>query len=98
VDKREKVLKGLKCCNSLTTMCGECPYYDRCSFLKKDALEVLEEMEAVVRCKDCKFSGCYTTEENGNIYRISCHKRNNKLNEWHKPDWYCADGERKEGR
>lgn len=60
-----------------------------------DPVRTISEL---VRCKDCKFSGCYTTEENGNIYRISCNKRNDKLNEWHKPDWFCADGERKEGR
>ena len=49
----------------------------------------------VVRCKDCihgkqlfaDYVSCGISEEN----ESGCHVS-------HKPDWFCADGERKEGR
>ena len=51
-----------------------------------DALALLKKQEAVVQCKDCKyydnFNGC-----------MSWHDVNSNND-----NWYCADGERKEGR
>ena len=66
----------------------------------EDILEFIEkEPEAVVRCKDCKW------------YEIEQLKRDGTDDKRYKPsvcvigayaeprkaDWYCADGERKEG-
>ena len=51
--------------------------------------ELLKEQEAVVRCKDCKYSAsdmaCTHPNEWGN--EVSRNDGN--------PDWFCADGERK---
>ena len=81
---RGKVIKALEVCvNNGFTSCEGCPYDypDRvgCQAID-DALALLKEQEAVVRCKDCKHNaqceiafGC-----NGNL------------------EWYCADGERVE--
>lgn len=44
----------------------------------------------VVRCKDCKHGGIDSTSYPQ--FWCSAHS------EYHKPDWFCADGERKEGR
>lgn len=66
----------------------------RCAGLVRDAISLLKEPE-VVRCKECKFWQSM-------VSRIIDDKE-----EWHlcemvkdyKPaDWFCADGERKEGR
>lgn len=59
---REKVIKGLHqhCEGSMFDRCGECPYYEvadepfQCKdALLMDALALLKEQEAVVKCKDC---------------------------------------------
>ena len=65
---------------------GASPHIDAIN----DALALLKEQEAVVRCKDCKY----------------CDKRNcadgygwcNRNGEGHgtTDDWFCADGERKD--
>ena len=57
--------------------------------------EISQCYERVVRCKDCKHGKqlfqdyvlCQISEENESGCLAS-----------HKPDWFCADGERKEGR
>ena len=55
--------------------------------------------ENVVRCKDCKHGGCRTQNMDGSIFRVVCKKYSTKRNErWMDADWFCADGERKEGR
>ena len=46
------------------------------------------EYVKVVRCKDCKH---YRNEEPGMVY---C---SNIVAGWVKDDWFCADGEPKEG-
>lgn len=43
----------------------------------------------LVRCKDCK----YVAMLNGSYY---CDKPNEDRIRFKKPDWFCADGERKE--
>jgi hypothetical protein len=80
--------------------CGNCPYEieqredegisDCTSALAYDALALLKEQETVIRCKDCKYGepwgvliGCGTAKGFGIT---------------HKPDWFCADGERKEDK
>lgn len=43
----------------------------------------------IIRCKDCIHWDKGHTEECGNLNSVCFH------NGWCKPDWYCADGERK---
>lgn len=43
----------------------------------------------LIRCKDCKHWDEGHTEECGNLDSICFH------NGWCKPDWFCADGERR---
>ena len=58
------------------------------TMVKHGKCELLKEQDAVVRCKDCKYGeqwgvliGCGTSKGFGIT---------------HNPDWYCADGVRKE--
>ena len=48
----------------------------------------------IIRCKDCRKG-----ESDINYYGdkcVRCHNPSNGVaNVWHKPDWFCADGERK---
>jgi hypothetical protein len=46
----------------------------------------------LVRCKDCIHWDIVHTEECENSDSVCFH------NGWCRPDWFCADGERKEGR
>ena len=43
----------------------------------------------LVRCKDCKWYHQAFANEGRCV---------NHDNDFHKPDWFCADGERKEGK
>ena len=106
---RDKVIKGFECCHVMVhdlgpdkTSCGICPYKDvqteeqidlggiECiAVLHDDALALLKEQEAVVRCKDCNY---YDGDENIGIG--TCVKNGVCST----PDWFCADGESKEGR
>lgn len=54
---------------------------------KKEMLNA-KEVE-IVRCKDCKYWDKRHTEECDNSDSVCYH------NGWCKPDWYCADGERR---
>jgi hypothetical protein len=88
---REKVINELKLCLDGSNGCVGCQHIKHVAckhYLMADALALLKEQEAVVRCKDCKYGepwgvliGCGTSKGFGIT---------------HKPDWYCADGERKE--
>lgn len=52
---------------------------------------------AIVRCKDCKYRSLYCTEATDGTTLYTCHHPCS--NDVPRPfDWYCADGERKEGR
>lgn len=60
-----------------------------------DAVDAVQ----VVRCKDCKhaspwFDGCAKKFllQSGDVF---CGLHSYLRQECHKPDWYCADGERK---
>lgn len=46
----------------------------------------------IIRCKDCIYWDEGHAEECDNLDSVCFH------NGWCKPDWYCADGKRKEGR
>jgi hypothetical protein len=86
---REKVIRAWECCNPFNRKCNECPYEKDCyhdgisRHMVADAVALLKEQEAVVRCKDCKHS---TVSESGlikcgHVFRMA--------------DFFCADGERK---
>lgn len=89
---REKVIKGLECHAEVN--CVECPYRDgwrTCPFgetLLADALALLKEQSEIVLCKDCKYGEhmCKPWSD------IIC----NQNRATHIPDWFCADGKRKE--
>ena len=99
---REKVIKGLRHCTSHDDgrdkfggvgKCGGCPYYghDCTDRMKMDALALLKEWEAVVRCKDCK--ECYFASNRiQSEQTFACGKHGIDVT----PDWFCADGERAE--
>ena len=106
----EKVKQGLRCCKHLDCQ-EECPYFTDCNELQDsmftgiahDALSVIEGLQAeieqlnrfvngfsrdampVVRCKDCKH---YDSETQSCL---------DGLDGIFQPDWFCADGERKDG-
>jgi len=50
--------------------------------------EIADRPQELVRCKDCKYRREIPVM--GNIVCVD--------NSVHSPDWFCADGERKEGR
>lgn len=52
------------------------------------AIEILKQPE-IVRCGDCIHWDKGHTEECDNLDSVCFH------NGWCKPDWFCADGERK---
>lgn len=62
------------------------------STLEQDELEWFKEQGAkkLIRCKDCKHGGIDSTSHPN--YWCSAHS------EYHEPDWFCADGERKEDK
>ena len=93
---REKVIKGLECCTGLGCHHG-CEYLNSgCTeLLKKDALALLKEQGTVVRCKDCKHYRINTVYPGTNMIMKYCAKTG--ITESN-PDWFCADGERREGR
>ena len=56
--------------------------------IARDALELLKEQSEIVLCKDCKY-GEHMCKPWSDIVCIQ-----NRAT--HNPDWFCADGERKE--
>jgi hypothetical protein len=94
---REKVIKGLECCLTFDSPCGDCPYYtyediqelDCERNLRHDALSLLKEQKADVMCADCRWwHESKTFKGYGD-----CGQANGKTL---KPsNWYCADGKRR---
>lgn len=87
---REKVIEGLEVCIPLDEgeKCPtECPYHrDVCagySQVMRDALALLKEQEAVVRCKDCR----YLNEDSGICVIGIMHGD--------RDTWFCAYGKRR---
>lgn len=102
---REKVIKGLQSCQNIDVICmdiscyepdySECPYHgrDNCvAELCRDALALLKEHEAVVRCKDCKFRG------NTSICPLAYIEKTEQFTALCVDEWFCGNGKRKEGR
>ena len=88
---REKVIKAIEICYTVGHNCTECPFFhkDECNDeLMHEALAILREQKAVVRCKDCKHSCDYTDIFHDRAYK--CIKNGG----YHNDSWFCADGER----
>ena len=74
----------------------------------KSVLKVLKEEPQIVRCKDCKHrpelklysdrNGNYTAVEFPDGSKCPCQCEDFFYSWYPKDDWFCADGERKEGR
>ena len=82
---RQEIIKIIERCYEVGYNCTECPLFseDECEDkLMHDVLAFLKEQEAVVRCKDCKYY---------HGVNFGC----GALNLYPKPDWFCADGERR---
>lgn len=102
-EKVEKVKQAAKLCTECNGVaCRKCPYDEHNSggigvpmcgvVFATDVLTVIEQLQQrpdVVRCKDCKHS-----EKVNNIYVCGV-DRHYVITR--KSDWFCADGERKEG-
>lgn len=66
--------------------------YDRGQYQKGYAYRDSE----IVRCKDCKYRSFYCTEETDGTTLYTCHHP--CANDVPRPlDWFCADGERRDG-
>ena len=57
---------------------------------KDIALALLKDQPQLVRCKDCKFG----FSEYGYVFCTKPYVEKGSAN--HKPDWFCADGERRD--
>ena len=98
---RDTVIKGLERCKLFNKInCDKCPYdyngrgngKSECTAeLATDVLALLKEQETVVQCKDCEH--CYFASNRVPMERsYACEKHGIDVT----PDWYCADGKRKE--
>lgn len=93
--EREKVIKGLEqFIADFKPFCGNKSDWQRVD----DAIALLKAQEPVVRCRDCKW-GIVTTDED--CEHIIAYCNNPDCPVWEadiavKPDWYCADGERRD--
>lgn len=94
---REKVIRAIDICLG-HGKCNDCGYHSGANYsdqncrgrMLQDVLILLKEQEAVVRCKDCKHGDPFN---GGEIY---CEKDIGTIEtSVHKPDWFCADGERR---
>ena len=93
---REKVIKGLQIERECVSRdcdrdCGKCDLVQDRDWLLSvydDALALLKEQSEIVLCKDCKYGEhmCKPWSD------IIC----NQNRATHIPDWFCADGKRKE--
>ena len=84
---REKVVSEFeKWCDAMA---------DECPVICLDALAMLKEQEAVVRCKDCKYA--YLTDD-GECKYCEMEKDDNGflIERYRSWDWFCADGEKRE--
>ena len=60
--------------------------------------EVISTTVQVVRCKDCKYGYHIVDTVKGDItaYHVVCRKPYERKDISHVPEWFCADGERKD--
>ena len=81
----EKVIKGLEAIREFFGfgLPSQSPVFEAYQNILTNAITMLKEQEAVVRCKDCK---------HGEVLN-NCIMCNSGA---HNPDWFCADGEKRE--
>ena len=98
---REKVINGLKQMLSDYAVMEKISVNQKCFTLlyhkamTEDALALLKEQPKIVRCKDCKH-GEQCNQNLGEFYL--CGKDIGTFEtSVHSADWFCADGERKDG-
>lgn len=102
---KEKVIKGLECCQKKLCLyvatLKECPYlelrgeyedaFEDCtSALAKDALALLKAQEPRVTCSVCKHSRCLSEE--WFCFKIDSNRYGKRVADG---DWYCKDAERR---
>lgn len=62
---------------------------------ENEVLQLLpDKIQPLIRCKDCKYAFCINPGEKEKIYECMKYPIAN-LRITHKPDWFCADGERR---
>ena len=61
----------------------------------KDGLPHLQRMTKLVRCRDCRWYEIYQLKQDGTDDRRYNPSYCTLFRHRFKPDWYCADGERK---
>ena len=82
----ERAIKGNDMCREKYN-CSECPYHGLhyChSILCRESRDLLKE---IVMCKDCKHGELMTFGTIAYCELLDCSR---------KPDWFCADGERRD--
>ena len=89
---REKVIKGLECCNHEIPKCEKCPYNDgedTCPTLRTlfdDALALLKAQEPRVTCSVCKYGRCLSGE--WFCFMIGTNRYGKRVTDG---NWYCKD-------
>lgn len=68
------------------------------SELKPDGSYQIERYRELVRCKDCRWGDRSRNGKGEEM--ILCYNGDTGIEDGylHEPDWYCCEGERKEGR
>lgn len=62
----------------------------------RDAIELLKEYQKTVHCKDCKWSWCLNPNDESPFY-VCRHPTLCNMRMSHEGNWYCGDGELKDG-
>ena len=101
----EKVFDAIRNCIT-EPKCKDCPWDDCERFdckrvnvpvtLLLDALKLLKEQDAIVRCKDCKYCTIAADKKWRQDFGKSIYECDHKGLCYVEPDWFCADGLRKE--
>ena len=63
---------------------------------KEMAEELLKEQKQIVMCKDCKYAEKRIINYKSHEYKCTLTEFEGCF-DYHNGDWYCADGERKDG-
>lgn len=92
IDKRQVVYDIERCISYVPDACRDCSHYTGTvgfgcmEKLMEDALPMLKEQPEIILCRDCKHHRKDTCSAGAGMAFPP------------PDDWFCADGERKEGR
>ena len=79
--------------------CRACDIGDTIDYFLDEDISPTVDAVPVILCKDCKYGSIYMTEDVCGKTLIECNHPelgdNIAIHAW---NWFCADGERKEGR